>query len=200
MKLITVTQQNKANNPKLFGNNAIGTIRRFSQLPNAYVGVQKIDGGYSYRTDLHEQDGFFDEVISTFDDATQYLGELYFDEVNNVFTRPILNYTQLELDNRLEASKETQAETVEMTRKQAGEQATIEIFKKLRRHYQDGFITEIQFNQSQNLLFDALLPMSYGLWGITKTRLDAITPPANQKLLGILNYVKGIVDNYINNN
>lgn len=40
-------------------------------------------------TEIHEAEGFFDVVTPEFDFYTQRLGEIYWDDVNRVFTYPI---------------------------------------------------------------------------------------------------------------
>ncbi|MDP3643081.1 MAG: hypothetical protein Q8S54_07810 [Bacteroidota bacterium] len=43
-------------------------------------------GGYENMTEIHYEDGWRDEVIPTYNPKIQYLGSLYFDEVNDVVT------------------------------------------------------------------------------------------------------------------
>ena len=68
------------------------------------------------------------------------------------------------------------------------------------REYDDGNITNAQFEGISDTLFNALLPLELGLWKVTKSRVDAVIEPTNAKLLTILNKVKEIVDNYITQN
>lgn len=40
--------------------------------------------------ELQQQEGFYDVIVPSYDEVTQKLGEIYFDEVLKVFTYPIL--------------------------------------------------------------------------------------------------------------
>src|SRR5690606_1788499 len=53
--------------------------------------------------ELLKKEGFFDVVQPTYNTETQRLGEIYFDEVNEVFTYPVIDKTQEELDQEKEA-------------------------------------------------------------------------------------------------
>ena len=52
---------------------------------------QTIFGGYHLRTDLHDEDGWVDELIPEFDPEFQQLGERYFNSENNVVTWTVVD-------------------------------------------------------------------------------------------------------------
>jgi len=61
-------------------------------------------------------------------------------------------------------------------------------------------ITNTQRKNASNLLYDAIEPLNHGQWEISQTRVNAITPPTNVKMLEIYNKIKNGIDNYITNN
>lgn len=197
MKLIKITQQNKADNPVLFKNNAVDSYRRFNTLPNAYIGVEKVDGGYAYRTDLHEQDGFLDFVQRNPDESIEKLGDIILD--GNTYTNETIPLTAQEQADYIVQQEDNVAQTEESSRQSDGDAEARYIFKNLRRLLNKGVITENQFKASQNLLFDALLPITYGLWDVSETRLNNLTNPSNATLLNVLNQIRVRITYYVNN-
>mgnify|MGYP003637504924 CR=1 FL=1 len=200
MKAITITTELKLANPDIFGSATIGSIREFSSVPKSFSSLdynpeQRTDGYHTLDNSVHEADGFFDVVKPAIDEATQKLGALYFDSTS--FTYPIIALTQPEIDAKVEAEADNVASETEGTRREDGEAEAIYIFKHLRKLKNNGTLTNNQFDAAQDLVFDALLPMTYGLWDVTKTRLDAIPNPANQTLLNVLNDIRTRIDNYL---
>lgn len=55
--------------------------------------------GYQNRTDLHHADGWRDYVAPTYDPSTHRLGELIYDEQNDVVTRQVIAKTPEELES-----------------------------------------------------------------------------------------------------
>lgn len=203
MKAITITLELKLANEELLGNSTIGTIRIFNSIPRTFYSLtynpgRRTDGYNTLDNSTHEADGFYDVITPSIDEATQKLGALFFNTTD--FTYPVVALTQPEIDARVEVIADSEAEAVESTRQQDGDAEAKDIFKELRKLLNSGFLTQAQFDLSQDLLFDALLPMTYGLWDVTKTRLDAIVDPVNSELLTVLTEVRLRVDTYIQNN
>lgn len=65
-----------------------GRIKIFNRLPSKYVSeIMNIAGGFHLLPiEIHEAEGFFDLIEPAFDPAKQRLGDIYFDDVNEVFT------------------------------------------------------------------------------------------------------------------
>lgn len=74
-----------------------GKIKTFSTYPTKW----KVDGveisPYQFATDRHYDDGFREVVRPTVTE-TQKLGELYFDEVNDVFTYQVVDKSPEEIE------------------------------------------------------------------------------------------------------
>lgn len=96
MKAIKITHQLKETNYDLFGNIEIGFNRQFSVIPTSFYSLnynagQRTDGYHLLDDEIHKQDGFFDLMIPELNE-NEKLGEVYFDEENQVFT-----YQKIEL-------------------------------------------------------------------------------------------------------
>lgn len=67
-------------------------INFYSKLPSIYKSENlNVAGGfYRLSTEIHESEGFFDVIRPEIDYDVQEIGEIYFDEVNRVFTYPVL--------------------------------------------------------------------------------------------------------------
>lgn len=89
--------------------NENGKIRFYDKMPNKYKSeFLNIAGGFDKLDEtVFEQEGFFDILTPEFDHEIQELGEVYFDEVNKVFTYPV---TAKDLPSLEVAKKEKLAE------------------------------------------------------------------------------------------
>lgn len=72
------------------------------QLPNTYAveieGVEYTVENYPALTHLHYEHGWRDLIIPEIDHTTEKLGELYFDEANDVVTYEVLEKTREEIE------------------------------------------------------------------------------------------------------
>ena len=80
-------------------------IKVYPNLPTHYGNVLN---GYDKLTERHEKDGFFDVIVPTLKD-NEKKGEIYFDDVNKVFTYPIIvipqkTQSEIETENILKAT------------------------------------------------------------------------------------------------
>ncbi len=131
----------------------------------------------------------------------QRLDTLYFDTVNDVFTRSIKNFTQEEIDVYDQNQIDSDSSAIKTDKYiQDGQMYNKRIWDRIMRGYDSGNITSNQFNAISNTLFDAILPMYYGRWKIAKSRVDATPDPNNAKLLAIKRKVQKIIDDYIAEN
>ena len=65
-----------------------GQIKVYSQLPKTWKNHLNFRQA---SVELQQQEGFFDVVVPEFNSEVQYLGEIYFDQTNQVFTYPVAN-------------------------------------------------------------------------------------------------------------
>jgi len=105
MKAIKITQQLKSTNTDLFGNIEIGFNRQFSFIPTSFYSLnynsgQRTDGYHLLSDEIHKKDGFFDLLVPEILE-NEKLGEIYFDEENQVFTYQKLELSVEELKARI---------------------------------------------------------------------------------------------------
>jgi hypothetical protein len=103
MIAITITQQLKNLNKDLFKNDLVGQIKKLTVIPKSFYSInynigQRTDGYHTLDNSIHESDGFFDYVEPVYSALTQKLGDIYFNVNVNVFTNPVINLTQAEID------------------------------------------------------------------------------------------------------
>jgi hypothetical protein len=76
-------------------------------LPSIFSGITgTYPGGFQLQSDeIHRTEGFFDVVTPEYDPVIQRLGEIYFDELNQVFTYPVEDRTDLPTLEEAQAQK-----------------------------------------------------------------------------------------------
>ena len=177
--------------------NINGKIKLYGKLPNVWGNI--INFSKSSEEVIKEK-GFFD-VIQPILTTYQKQGDIFFDDINKIFTYTVIDFTQEEierydeskLDNDISAKKEMKYED-------DGQRLYRKIKNRIRRKLDNSTITLNQFNAIRRTLRPEILPLTTGDWDIAQENLNALTPPTNAKLLAILNNIKGQVDDYITNN
>ena len=120
-----------------------------------------------------------------------------FIETTTTIEREVVELSQAEKDAKADNNSDKTAETFVNIHKDNGQEEARHIFMKLKRYYNEGNLTENQYKNIKDQLFDILIPLDYGQWDIAQTRILAITPPVNQRLLNVYNYVKNRIDTYV---
>jgi len=96
------------------------------------------------------------------------------------------------LDNDLSAK-------ILQTHKQAGEIELRKIWNKIQRLKDNGQLTANQFRTVSEVLFDALIPLEFGMWQVAQTKVNATTTASG--IIGtIRTQVKAIIDDYVTAN
>ena len=198
-KAITVTADNKKRNPKYLSFTPITGVVVYDttiDFPGSWGTPNWRKENFSNVSDVfHEEAGFFPVVVPPYDPTTEKLGSIFEDAPNKMFSYPVVALTPTEL----ETIDDAKAGEEENTKSNDGKNEAIFIFKYLRKLKNDGTLTDNQYVSAQNLMFDALLPMTFGMWHLTQSRLVAVPDPANATLLAILNEIRSRINDYINN-
>lgn len=188
-----------------FGQQAIeinGQIKIYNQIPNEWNtpdGVKIVN--FRQSTEQERYDLGFRDLIQPTIGQYQKRDSIYFDSVNDVFTYAVKDFTQSEIDTYDQNQLDGDSSAVKiMTYKEDGEMWNKRIWDRIMREYDSGDLNNTQFNTISTSLFDATLPLYFGQWKIAKSRVDALPTPSNAKLLAILNKVKQIINDYINEN
>ena len=189
--------------------NENGTIVVYSeqQMKHKFNRFQLNDGSdvnlfYASTQEVLEENGFFDVVTPTLM-AGERLGTIYFDEAENVFAYPIEQIppkTQDELDAEAQAAldSDSSAQIIENHRN-SGQTQLRRIWDKIQRLKDNGQLTPNQFRGVSEALFDALLPLEFGMWQVAQTKINA-TPTASGIIGIIRTQVKAIIDDYVTAN
>ncbi|MBD0822657.1 carbohydrate-binding protein [Aestuariibaculum marinum] len=119
MKAIIATALDKQYNAAYLGNAEVGSIKTFIRMPKDWRHIvldenNQIDKALSWSsaffrtdTDKHAIAGFYDVVVPAYNTQTQYYlpEQIYFDVENLVFTYPVHDFTQAEIDAKLKDEK-----------------------------------------------------------------------------------------------
>jgi len=80
-----------------------------------------------------------------------------------------------------------------------GQTQLIRLWDKIQRLKDNGQLTPNQFRIVSEVLFDALIPLEFGMWQVAQTKVNA-TPTASGIIGVIRTQVKAIIDNYVTAN
>ena len=189
--------------------NENGTIVVYSeqQMKQKFNRFQLANGSdvnlfYASAKEVLEEYGFFDVVIPTLM-AGERLGAIYFDEAENVFAYPIEQIppkTQAELDAETQTALDNDSSAqIIQNHRENGKTQLIRIWDKIQRLKDNGQLTANQFRTVSEVLFDALIPIEFGMWQVAQTKINA-TPTASGIIGVIRTQVKAIIDDYVNAN
>lgn len=153
MKAILITEELKSLNPIYFSGD-VGTIKTLKKLPKSFKSLtwqngRLTEGYHKLGNSIHEADGFFDLVTPSFDEATQSLGDIYFNTYEietpelvmvtvNEFTYTLLEKTNAEIVDYLENKEDSEARTKIDEHTQKGENLFGKCERKIwRRRFKD---------------------------------------------------------------
>jgi len=173
MKAIKITQQLKNTNTDLFGNIEIGFNRQFSIIPTSFYSLnynagQRTDGYHLLSDEIHKQDGFFDLIIPELND-NQKLGEIYFDEENQVFTYKKSDIPPPTMEEIL--VKETEKY---IQRSRDGQNYYAKLSAEFRLAKVSGVITEQEYHEIEKLLIPTRNEVLAGQWISAKNELESL--------------------------
>ncbi len=189
-----------------FGQKAIeinGKITIYNKLPKEWNDISgiKIVNFNNAVTESELYDLGFRNVVYPNLSSYQRRGNIYMDIPNDYFTYPVIDFIQVQIDNYDQQQLDNDASALKIqSYKSDGQIAHKRIWDRIIRKFDNGDITNTQFKNISNILFDAILPIEFGLWYVAKAKVDALTPPSNAEMLAILDKVKEIINNYITEN
>jgi len=181
-------------------NNDVESINFIYKLPNIYNGIENVINGYEQRTDLHNLDGFFEvEEPNLLENEKKGIPFLE----NNIVKFPIEQIppkTQAELDIEAQTvlDNDSSAQIIQNHR-QNGQTQLRRIWDKIQRLKDKGQLTPNQFRTVSEVLFDALIPLEFGMWQVAQTKVNA-TPTSSGIIGTIRTQVKAIIDDYVTAN
>ena len=171
-------------------------VKTFGKLPSVWGNVINLPKASD---ELLKALGFYDIESPTITEHQRYGGltPSDFDAVNEVWVKPIIDFTQDEIDAYEKSKEDSDASAQKVSNFKAdGQTEHKRIWDKIMRLYDNGQLNDTQFNAISDLLFDALLPLELGLWKVAQSRVDAL-PVGTGILATIRTTVKGIIDDYV---
>ena len=149
----------------------------------------------------HELDGFRDLVKPEYDDATQRLGQMIYNEDADNYTFEIVEMSEEEIAEELQRKEDNDQSAKDLARCKAD---GILYFDRaiafVMRRKKNGNIGNNQANRIIKDMYPMIEPLYKGLWMLVKENLDDATVPSNEEIQFIFNKIKDKVNEYINNN
>jgi hypothetical protein len=182
--------------------NVSGVIKTFGSIPKLWNrGNGDILGYHLLNASVHYTDGFRDVIQPTFDPTTHKIeGAIYFDEVGDVFTYPVVEMTaQEQLDYAENQLNQDAVAQLLDKRKQDGVDGFDKVMKIIERKFQNGSFTANQAKQSIAILYPLIEPLYKGLWLVAKINMNNATNPTDAGVLVLFNQVKSKITDYLNN-
>lgn len=174
-------------------------IRLLSEFGNSFGSVLNIKSATEETLNVL---GFYDAFYPPKTEHQRYgnIKDSIFNEITKLFEVPVIDFTQAEIDSYEEnkLDNDTSAQKIS-NHKEKGQLTHKRIWDKIMRLYDNGQLTNAQFDAISTLLFDAILPLELGLWRIAQSRVNAL-PNGSGILATIRTQVKEIIDNYVINN
>ncbi len=174
-----------------------GSIKIYSSIPKKW----EDDIAFSMRDKQYLNDKGFFEVVEVTPSATHKLGAIYFDAVNKVFTYPLINKTQAELDQEAEQALNSDVSQQAIDQRRAdGMQGFDRIKAIIERKYRNGEITATQAKNADAYFHALIKDLNFGSWIIVKGLLATEAPNVPAGYQALFDTIKGKVDNYVTNN
>ena len=176
-----------------------GTIKVYKTIPSVWNNVHNYNSVNN--ADQQYTDGWRDLVDPPYDPSTHKLSPIYFDPVNDIFTKEVIALTieeQQEYTQRMEDSD--QASMTHQDHKRNGVVAFDRAISLIFRRFRNGNITGAQAKAFTDAIYPEIEPLYKGIWQLVKFNLNTATPPSNSELLDIFNIIKTKVDSYVDQN
>ena len=183
-----------------------GTIKKYNKIPRNWRRLatpDRVTVGYDkyLSNEEHELDGFRDLVKPEYDDATQRLGQMIYNEDADNYTFEIVEMSEEEIAEELQRKEDNDESANELARLKAdGALAFDRAIAFVMRRKKNGDIGNNQANRIIKDMYPMIEPLYKGLWMLVKENLDDATVPSNEEIQFIFNKIKDKVNEYININ
>jgi hypothetical protein len=183
-----------------------GTIKKYNKIPKNWRRLatpDRLTVGYDkyLSNEEHELDGFRDLVKPQYDDATQRLGQMIYDEDADNYTFEIVEMTEEEIAEELQRKEDNDQSAKDLARFKAD---GILYFDRamafVMRRKDNGDINENQASRIVKEIYPLIEPLHKGLWLLVKDNIDESDAPNNDDILDIFNTIKSKINEYVTNN
>lgn len=149
----------------------------YSEIPNNWKTTEN-----KYNTldsSIHFADGFRTVVEPIIDEATQYKGVIFYDEVLDIVTYPVINYTQEQLETNSINKEEKEDKSALEILERRGVNLYEKTKKRLIRRNKKGLITKTRCKKVREYLHPIFLLLRTGDIDIANDLALSLTVDAN---------------------
>ena len=136
-----------------------GKIETFTNIPNKWNNTL----GYNYLdSSIHNEDGFKSIVEPQYNSTTSYKGGLIYDEVNNVFTYEVIDFSVEQLAVNLTIKEESEDKSDFEMLERKGFNLYEKTKERLIRRNKKGLLTKLRAKKVREILHPVFLYLKNG--------------------------------------
>ena len=106
--------------------------------------------------------------------------------------------SELEKEKYIESQEDQDFSAIIISeKKQDGTNLFDRFFAKIERKKNNGKINDDQATELIELIYDSINPLCFGLWEFSKKRIDNLSQPTDEKLIQLIEWLRGKIDNYV---
>jgi len=136
-----------------------GQIQTFSAIPDKWNHTL----GYNYEdASIHYVDGFRNVVEPQYNTTTQYKGSIIYDNVNNVFTYAVIDFTQEQIDTNLVIKEDSEDKSDQDILNDKGIRLYEKTKKRLIRKNKKGNLNKAKCKKVREALHPTFLKLRTG--------------------------------------
>lgn len=172
-------------------------LRKYSKIPSFWKPGQHIRLYDTASPEIHYADGWRDLVEPPITE-NQRRGAIIYDVQNELGTYEVIELTpeEIAIREQQKIDSDVSAQLIQQ-RESDGQELFRKFFIHIRRLLDKDQITPNQAKNSVSLLFDALLPITFGQFEFAQIRLNALAVPANAKEKMLLDEAKEKIAEYL---
>jgi len=106
--------------------------------------------------------------------------------------------SELEKEKYIESQEDQDFSAIIISKKkQDGINLFDRFVAKIERKKNNGKINDDQATELIELIYDSINPLCFGLWEFSKKRIDNLSQPTDEKLIQLIEWLRGKIDNYV---
>ena len=106
--------------------------------------------------------------------------------------------SELEKEKYIESQEDQDFSAIIISKKkQDGINLFDRFVAKIERKKNNEKINDDQATELIELIYDSINPLCFGLWELSKKRIDNLSQPTDEKLIQLIEWLRGKIDNYV---
>mgnify|MGYP003115264432 CR=1 FL=1 len=106
--------------------------------------------------------------------------------------------SELEKEKYIESQEDQDFSAIIISKKkQDGINLFDRFVAKIERKKNNEKINDDQATELIELIYDSINPLCFGLWEFSKKRIDNLSQPTDEKLIQLIEWLRGKIDNYV---